>query len=128
MAEGDGESKQNMISLSKGCPSGAGTRCILGPSRDAQLTTPGLPSGKEGRGRPARTQGRAGAHPSRQPFREALAARACSDASCLRGCGWGERGWQAASQEEVSKLAQVQPGSEGGGPASVTQGVTNQVS
>lgn len=92
LAEGDGESKQNTISLSKGCPAGAGTRCTLGPSRDAQLTTPGLPSGKEGGGRPARPRGRTGAHPSRQPFREALAARACSDASCLRGCGWGGEG------------------------------------
>lgn len=81
-----------MISLSKGHPAGARTRCILGLSRDAQLTTPGLPGGKEGGGQPARTRGRAGAHPSRQPFREALAARTCSDASCLRGCGWGEGG------------------------------------
>lgn len=62
----------------------ARTRCILCLSRDAQFTAPGLPGGREGCGQEARTGGRLGAHPSRRPSREALAARARSDASRLR--------------------------------------------
>ena len=62
----------------------ARTRSILRLSRDAQFTAPGLPGGREGCGHEARTGGRLGAHPSRRPSREALAARARSDASRLR--------------------------------------------
>ena len=47
----------------------------------------------------------------------------------LCGHGRGRReGWRTASQEEVRGLARVQPHPEGGGLASVTEGVTNQVS
>lgn len=56
-----------------------------------------------------------------------LPGQALTHLVCTAMAG-GREGWQVASQEEVSELARGQPGSEGGGPASVTQGVTDQVS
>lgn len=55
-----------------------------GPEGDTPHICPGvLPGGKEVGRRAARTWGRLQAHWSCQPFREALAARVYSDASCL---------------------------------------------
>lgn len=80
--------QQDMVFSPKVVQAGAG------PGPDASmsvqgtpLTVPGLPAGEEGGGRAARTRGcpagvGVGGHPSHRPFREALAARACSDV-CL---------------------------------------------